>query len=211
MVVTVLHLLPSGAVASYPPSGELMELMQGNGLGWDDADIAREVALRMTSSTRNSWPGYSRAIAQEWAAAVGRGGLTRAEALDLFTRFVQERQGSLTTFLTDTDELPDEFITNRYFRDAIVWDDKAPSKCRCDMDRCRGIHMDQIRKQRDKQLLVLDVQMLRAIEAGDDTSRNNIARHKKALRDIPQTFDLSGSTNPADLFERWPARLDRGA
>jgi hypothetical protein len=206
MVVTILHQLPSGVVASYPPSADLMALMMGEGLGWDDGAIAREVTLRMTPATRNSWPGYSRAISEEWAAAVGRGGLTEAQALDLFTRFTKERQGSLATFLTNTDDLPDEFLKDRYFRDAIVWDDTAPAKCRCNMDACRVIHMDKIRLARNAELDREDVNMLRAIESGDTSEQSIISSRKQALRDIPQTFDLT-TDSTSILQGRWPSEL----
>lgn len=78
-----------------------------------------------------------------------------------------------------------------------------------DMERAREIHMDRIRRARDVELAKLDIDFMRAIEAGDLDEQAEIALHKQRLRDTPQTFDLSGYATPAELKEAWPVDLDR--
>ena len=75
------------------------------------------------------------------------------------------------------------------------------------MAKARGIQMDKIREMRNKELAKKDVEYMKALEA-DDGSAKAIAAEKQALRDIPQTFDLT--TNTADeLKEKWPEGLPK--
>ena len=48
---------------------------------------------------------------------------------------------------------------------------------------------------------------MKALEA-DDGSSTAIATEKQALRDIPQTFDLTTDT-PEELKEKWPEGLPK--
>ena len=75
------------------------------------------------------------------------------------------------------------------------------------MPKARGIQMDKIRVMRDKELAKKDIEYMKALEA-DDGSAATVAAEKKALRDIPQTFDLT--TDTADeLKEKWPEGLPK--
>ena len=75
------------------------------------------------------------------------------------------------------------------------------------MEKARGIQMDNIREMRNKELAKKDVEQKKALEA-DDGSAIAIAAEKQALRVIPQTFDLT--TNTADeLKEKWPEGLPK--
>ena len=75
------------------------------------------------------------------------------------------------------------------------------------IEKARGIQMDKIREMRNKELAKKDVEYMKALEA-DDGSAKAIAAEKQALRDIPQTFDLT--TNTADeLKEKWPEGLPK--
>lgn len=75
------------------------------------------------------------------------------------------------------------------------------------MEKARGIQMDKIRQMRNKELAKKDVEYMKALEA-DDGSATTVAAEKKALRDIPQTFDLTTDT-PEQLKEKWPEGLPR--
>ena len=75
------------------------------------------------------------------------------------------------------------------------------------MAKARGIQMDKIREMRDKELAKKDVEFMKALEA-DDGSSTVIATEKQALRDIPQTFDLTTDT-PEELKNKWPEGLPK--
>ena len=75
------------------------------------------------------------------------------------------------------------------------------------MEKARGIQMDKIRQMRNKELAKKDVEYMKALEA-DDGSAKTIAAEKQALRDIPQTFDLTTDT-PEQLKEKWPEGLPK--
>ena len=75
------------------------------------------------------------------------------------------------------------------------------------MSKARGIQMDKIRQMRNKELANKDVEYMKALEA-DDGSAAAIATEKQALRDIPQTFDLTTDT-AEELKEKWPEGLPK--
>ena len=68
--------------------------------------------------------------------------------------------------------------------------------------------MDKIPVVRNAELVKKDLISLRAIEAGDTSAQATIATEKQALRDIPQTFDLTTDT-PEELKEKWPEGLPK--
>lgn len=80
-----------------------------------------------------------------------------------------------------------------------------------DMPAARALHLARIRRARDKALLGLDTDMLRALGRGDGAWQAEIEAGKQALRDLPQTFDLGGATSPAELDALWPPGLERQA
>ncbi len=75
------------------------------------------------------------------------------------------------------------------------------------LPQARGIHMDAIRRARDEALSRLDAPYLEAVEKGDAGRREEVARRKQALRDIPQTFDLAPAATPEELEDLWPPDL----
>ena len=77
------------------------------------------------------------------------------------------------------------------------------------MSDARGIHMDDIRVDRDKKLTELDVTFMRAVEDDDSDAQDAASVEKQALRDIPETFDLSSASTPEQLTALWPEDLDR--
>ena len=76
------------------------------------------------------------------------------------------------------------------------------------MTKARAIHLAEIRKVRDAELVKLDVPFMRAVEAGDTDAQATIATEKQVLRDIPATFDITtGVATPEALKLKWPDTL----
>lgn len=95
--------------------------------------------------------------------------------------------------ITNTGNIP----SDRTFREA--WTDINPtSTVDVDMEKARDIHMSNIRILRDEKLKELDIETLKG---------NDVQMEKQVLRDIPQTFDLSGATTPEELLNLMPEEL----
>ena len=104
----------------------------------------------------------------------------------------------------DEADLPDD----RYFRDAWIALGPDATSVSIDMPTARGVHMDKIRAVRNVALANEDINILRAIEAGDAAVQAAIAVRKQVLRDIPQTFDLTTPNDtPEELKAMWPVEL----
>lgn len=95
-------------------------------------------------------------------------------------------------------------VPNRKFRDA--WKQESSSVVE-DMTKAKAIHMDRIRVYRNTELDKEDINYQRAIEADDNDTKAAVATKKQALRNIPQTFDLSGASNGEELDALWPSEL----
>ena len=77
-----------------------------------------------------------------------------------------------------------------------------------DMTKARAIHLAEIRKVRDAELVKKDVPFMRAVEAGDASAQSTIGTEKQALRDIRATFDLTTDVDtPEKLLAKWPTEL----
>lgn len=103
-----------------------------------------------------------------------------------------QKLGAVNYKIVDKTDIP----TDRYFRNA--WDIEGES-CTVCMDKARAIHMNEIRKKRDKKLAKLDIEQLKG---------NEVAAEKQALRDLPDTFDLTIAQTPEELKALWPSELD---
>ena len=75
------------------------------------------------------------------------------------------------------------------------------------MTKARVIHLTEIRRVRNAELVKEDVNMLKAIEAGDTDPQATVATKKQTLRDIPASFSLEGYADPATLKAAWPSEL----
>ena len=98
----------------------------------------------------------------------------------------------------DTSELP------TLFRGAWV---KDYEKVIVYMPVARDIHMDDIRIIRNQELNKKDREIYIAEDTGDQDHIDSLRAERQVLRDIPQTFDLSGATTPEELFDLWPEIL----
>lgn len=95
---------------------------------------------------------------------------------------------------------------DRRFRGA--WEAKGTSVS-VGMPMARQIHMDRIRKARDKKLAEKDLEYMRADELADPQTKQRIASEKQALRDLPNSFDLDVASTPDELDALWPSDLPR--
>ena len=76
------------------------------------------------------------------------------------------------------------------------------------MTKARAIHLTEIRRVRNAELVKEDVTFMRAVEAGDTGTQATIATKKQTLRDLPATFDITTDVGtPEALKARWPSEL----
>lgn len=72
-------------------------------------------------------------------------------------------------------------------------------------DKAKAIWKDKWREARKPLLASLDVEFMRAVEAGDSSKQAEIAAKKQALRDVTLT-PISGTT-PEEIKAVWPEVL----
>ena len=129
---------------------------------------------------------------------------SQIEAAKIKTQeIIESERGSIIRHDYDSDMLPEPSNDERFFN---VWE-WVEDAVRVNMPKARDIHMDKIREMRNKELAKKDIEYMRALEA-DDGSSTAIAAEKQALRDIPQTFDLTTDT-PEELKQKWPEGLPK--
>ena len=76
------------------------------------------------------------------------------------------------------------------------------------MTKARAIHLAEIRRVRNEELVKEDVTFMRAVEAGDTDAQATIKTKKQTLRDIPATFDITTDVDtPEKLKAKWPTEL----
>ena len=76
------------------------------------------------------------------------------------------------------------------------------------MTKARAIHLDEIRKVRNAELVKEDVTFMRAVEAEDTDAQATIKTKKQTLRDLPATFDITTDVDtPEKLKAKWPTEL----
>ena len=76
------------------------------------------------------------------------------------------------------------------------------------MDTARAIHLEEIRKVRNAELVKEDVTFMRAVEDGDTDAQATIKTKKQPLRDLPATFDITTDVDtPEKLKAKWPTEL----
>jgi len=76
-----------------------------------------------------------------------------------------------------------------------------------DMTKAREIKRDMIRAERNPLLEKLDVEYMRAQEAGDTQKQALIAAKKQALRDATVDPAIDAATTPDELKAATPAAL----
>lgn len=97
-----------------------------------------------------------------------------------------------------------ELPTDREFRNA--WSCDADMNLTIDMEKARDVWRDKIRIARKPKLAELDVQYMRAQEAGEDTSA--IVATKNKLRDFPAKPEITSASTVEELKVIWDSDLD---
>ena len=76
------------------------------------------------------------------------------------------------------------------------------------MTKARAIHLAEIRRVRNAELVKEDVTFMRAVEDADTDAQATIKTKKQTLRDLPATFDITtGVDTPEKLKAKWPTEL----
>jgi hypothetical protein len=76
------------------------------------------------------------------------------------------------------------------------------------MTKARAIHLAEIRRVRNEELVKEDVTFMRAVEAEDTDAQATIKTKKQTLRDLPATFDITTDVDtPEKLKAKWPTEL----
>ena len=77
-----------------------------------------------------------------------------------------------------------------------------------DMTKARAIHLAEIRRVRNEELVKEDVTFMRAVESEDTDAQATIKTKKQVLRDLPATFDITTDVDtPEKLKAKWPTEL----
>jgi len=74
-----------------------------------------------------------------------------------------------------------------------------------DLTKAKEIFKDKVREVRKPLLEAKDVELMKALEAGSDTSA--IASAKQALRDAPSASAIDAASNMTELKAAWDASL----
>ena len=73
------------------------------------------------------------------------------------------------------------------------------------MDKAKDFHKSKIREKRKPLLEALDIEFIRALETGADTS--TIVSKKNALRNATATAGISTATSIAELKAQWDTSI----
>ena len=92
-----------------------------------------------------------------------------------------------------------EVPTDLTFRDAWTFEDK---RFGVDMPKALEVQKDRLRRARVPLLEALDLQFMRALEAGEGTQA--IVAEKARLRDVTKHPDLESAKTPDELKAVWP-------
>lgn len=96
-----------------------------------------------------------------------------------------------------------EITLDRHFRTAWVDDNGL----RVDMMKARNIHRETLRALRAPKLTALDIEYMRADEAGNESIKSAIALKKQALRDVTDDPAIENALTPEDLKAVLPEAL----
>ena len=125
-----------------------------------------------------------------------------SDALSLTDLAAQEKL-MVNTYIVDKDGNQADASTvtvpaNRDFRGAWVLNGAVISE---DMDSARDIFKDKVREARKPLLEAKDVELMKALETGADTTA--IAAAKNALRDAPANAAIASATTITELKAAW--------
>lgn len=96
--------------------------------------------------------------------------------------------------ITTVDKIP----SDRTYRSAWT-DENKTDTVDIDVEKARPIHMEKIRKVRDRKLEALDLETLKG---------RDVQAEKQKLRDLPSKVDLSNARTIDELKAIWPTELN---
>ena len=127
--------------------------------------------------------------ARAYTPPLGKGSTADYDrAIRLWTRETLWRRATLEEFPTEHSE----------FRAAWV---SVGDKVSVDMDRARDVTRNRLRAERVPALAALDIDAIRAVEAGDQPKLNAITAEKQRLRDITALPAIDAAKTPKTLKE----------
>ena len=126
-------------------------------------------------------------------------GFTEADALARAWKDVPS--DAIAALAVDDAALP----VDRSFRDA--WTHQGGGVIVHDMERARAIHKNRLRAARVPLLAALDVQYIKADEAGDIAAKQSVAARKQALRDVTADPRIAAAATIDELKAAIPAAL----
>ena len=184
-----------GNVCRCTPSPEAMRALTGTGGMLNPAHIDKQAAAYLEA-------GMGAVSASRLAEGFANGGLTEAEALNL----IRDRNlltDARNVVVVEAADLPHAGSLR------AAWRQDGATVPVFDMGRGRSIKTDLIRPERNRRLAALDVDYMRADEAGDAEEKEKRAGLKQELRDLPVTIQpaLDAIDNPETLEDynpTWP-------
>ena len=75
-------------------------------------------------------------------------------------------------------------------------------------DKAKERFLKIYRRERDKKLLELDIQYMKALESTDTSEQASIVSQKNTLRDFPSTVTNDSFSTIDELRALWPSTLD---
>jgi len=187
---------PNNLKRIHPDPDKLVELGEADGIAWV---LARNRAVGMVPF----------ATAEDKTAHIAE-----LDARDVDLRAAGKAVPERATlpdpgphYIVEDSDLPGDSVSveNDYFFDGWEWNGSAVA---VNMTKARAIHLAEIRRGRDEELVKLDVPWMKAVEAGDTDAQATIKGQKQTLRDLPATFDITtGVSTPELLLAKWPTEL----
>lgn len=130
-------------------------------------------------------------------------GITFATDEEVMAFIIKKSIPEGTTYkIIDATALP----ADRTFREAWT---VATDKVKEDLEKAKIIHLNRLRVIRNKQLDKTDILLMKAQEQGTEEDVATLKTDRQALRDMPETTDLSTITKIKDLKEVMPEVLTK--
>jgi hypothetical protein len=127
--------------------------------------------------------------------------VTEQDVFDWFLRSVVP-EDAIDVRIIDLKDHP--HLLDRSFRNA--WE-QSGGAIEVNMVKARNLHRDKLRVMRAPLLSELDIQYMLADELGDAKAKADIARRKKALRDVTADPAIEAAQTPDELKAVIPAAL----
>ncbi len=96
--------------------------------------------------------------------------------------------------------------SDRYFRNAWVLNSDRDVITE-DLATAKTIFKDKIREVRKPLLDELDVEYMKALEAGNSSAQTTARNNKQALRDAPAASAITNASNISQLKDAWDASI----